>query len=174
VGGHLARREQHLHRHGVRDLPAEPHGRATEGEEPALGLEDPEHGALPRHPDVGRLEDLGPARDGPSLDRRDQRLAQVVVAQQGLPVQVRVLGHAVLVLFGVAAAHRLEVHAGAERPAGAGEDGAADVVVAVDLLPGVLHADQHRQAQRVLRLRTVHRHDGGRAVALERQVLSRH
>ena len=171
-GGHLPGGEQQLHGEGVRDLPAQPHRRTTERKQPPLGFEDAEDGALPRHPDIRGLQDLGPSGDGPALHRRDQRLAQVVVAQERLPVQVRVLCHAGLVPLGVTAAHGLEVHAGTEGPAGAGEDGAANFVVAVDLLPRILHADQHRQAQGVLRLRSVHGDDGGGALAFERQVLS--
>ena len=76
------------------------------------------------------------------------------------------------VLLGLIASHGFEIHAGAERAAGAGEDGATNVVVGVDLLPGVGHADEHGQAQGVLCLGSIHGHDGGGAIALKRQMLS--
>ena len=87
--------EQQLHGDRERDLPREAHRRPALREQTALGLEDPERGGLARDPDVGGLKDLAAARDRVALDRGDQRLRQVVVAQQRLPVEVRVGLHPV-------------------------------------------------------------------------------
>ena len=89
-GGHLAAGEEQLGGDRVRDLAAESHRRAAEREQAAADLGDAEDGALPRHPQVHRLQDLGAAGDGVALDRGDQRLARLEVAQQRLPVEVGV------------------------------------------------------------------------------------
>ena len=54
----------------------EAHRRAPEREEAPPGLEHAELGALPGHPDVGGLQDLGAPGHGPALDGGDQRLLQ--------------------------------------------------------------------------------------------------
>ena len=68
--------QQQVHGHRERDLAAQADGRAAEREQAPPGLEHAELGALAGHPDVGGLEDLGPAGHGPALHGGDQRLAQ--------------------------------------------------------------------------------------------------
>ena len=62
---------------------------------------------------------------------------------------------------------RLEVHAGAEVAAGAGEDADPQLVVLVEHLPGVGGTDEHRRAERVLGLGPVERDGEDVAVALD-------
>ena len=74
--------EQQIARHGVGDLADQPHRRAAHRVQAPLGLGDAELGALAGDADVGALQDLGAARDGRSLDGRDQRLGQPAALEQ--------------------------------------------------------------------------------------------
>ena len=65
---------------------------------------------------------------------------------------------------------RLEVHAGAEVAAGAGEDADPDRVVAVDPVPGLLHDRHHLAGEGVAGLGPVHRDDELVAVLLDEAV----
>jgi hypothetical protein len=164
--------EQHLQRVRPRDLPLEADRRAADREQPALHLEEPERGGLPRDPDVGPLEDLGTAGHAVALDRGDHGFARPVVPQHRLPVQIGVGLEAVPVLLALhpLAREGLEVHARAERAARAGEDDRADGVVRVGLDPAVVQADQHRQRERVLGLGPVEREHQCGAFALHGEV----
>ena len=66
--------------------------------------------------------------------------------------------------------HGLQVRAGAERAAGAGQDARPDARIVVDLVPGLLHDRHHRPAQRVARVRPVHRDDQHVAPQLDQGV----
>ena len=145
--------------------------RAAQREQAPAHLGHAEDGALPRDPQVHRLQDLGAAGHGVALDRGDERLARLEVAQQRLPVQVGVgvePGRPLVV--GVAGRHGLEVGAGAEVSARAGDDRDPDLRVLVDLHPGVVHPHEHLAGQRVAGLRAVEGDGGDVAVALEEQV----
>ena len=93
------------------------------------------------------------------------------MTQQGLPVQVGVGVEPVPVgvLLGPGR-EGLEVHPRAEVAAGAGEDRHPQVVVVLQLLPGVLHADQHLRRKGVLSLGPVHGEGEDVSVALDKQV----
>ena len=91
--------EQQVGGVGEGDLALEADGRAAEREQAPPDLGDAELGRLAGHPDLGGLEDLGAAGHAVALDRGDDRLRRAEVAQQRLPVQVGVLGHAGLVVL---------------------------------------------------------------------------
>jgi hypothetical protein len=132
---------------------------AADREQSAPDLEQAEGGGLGGDADVGALEHLGAARDAVPLDGGDDRLARAVVAQHRLPVQVGIGPEAVAVPLPRHAVpgEGLEVHPGAEAAARPREHDGADRVVGVGLGPAVVEADQHRQRERVLRLRPVER-----------------
>jgi hypothetical protein len=170
-GRHLPARQQHLGRDRERDLPTEPDRAPAQGEEAAAHLGDPEHRALPRHPELHRLQDLGAAGDGEALHGGDERLAGLEVAQQGAPVQIGVgVEPRRPLVVGVPGRHGLQVGPRAEVAAGAGDDRHADLGVLVDLDPGVVHPHEHLAGQRVAGLRAVEGDGGDVAVALEEQV----
>ena len=121
----------------VGDLPPQAHARAAERKEAAPRLGDAEDRVLGGDADVGALQDLGAAGDGVAFDRGDDRLHRPVVAQQRLPVDVGHLGHELHELVvDLAAAHRLQIGAGAEDVAAAGEDRDAQLGIVVEHAPG--------------------------------------
>ena len=67
-------------------------------------------------------------------------------------------------------AHRLQVGAGAEVAAGAGEDADPDLGVVVHPVPGLAHDREHLAGERVARLGPVHRDDQLVAVLLDEAV----
>ncbi len=75
---------------------------------------------------------------------------------------------------GLARAHRLQVGAGAEDVAAAGEDRDAQLGIVVEHAPGAVHAGQHAGAERVLRLGAVQRDGQHVAVAFEQAVVAIH
>src|SRR5207248_3747199 len=79
-----------------------------------------------RDDEVAGEDDLETERDGEALDGRDQRLV-------GWPLHDPA-GAAALDVRALATHERLEVHARAERPAGAGEDARPQLGVAVELV----------------------------------------
>ena len=94
--------------------------RAAGGEQADLDLGDAELGALRRHQEVAREGDLEAAGQGEPLDRGDQRLAEPLLQEAdeaGRRARRR---------------ERLEVHAGREAPAGAGEHAGAELLVGVE------------------------------------------
>jgi hypothetical protein len=164
--------EQDLGRQGVGDLSPQPHAGSAEGEEPAPGLGDAEDRVLRSHPDVGALEDLGATGHCVALDRRNDRLHRPVVSEKRLPVEVRHLGHQLLELFvPLAAAHGLEVGAGAEDVAATREDRDPQLGILVEQSPGAVHPCQHPTAQGVLRLRAVQGDGQYVAFALDQAML---
>jgi long-chain acyl-CoA synthetase len=76
--------EQQVAGQRVRDLPRQPHRRPAQREQPPARLRHAEPRALAGHPDVARLQDLGPARDSRPLHGRDQRLGQPPPLEQRL------------------------------------------------------------------------------------------
>ncbi len=100
---------------------------------------------------VAGQRDLHPARHGEPLDRCDQRLARTLLrdAREALLGEERQL-----------ALHEgLEVHAGAERPARAGEDPEPQLVGRVEVLYGICEALGHGAIDRVAGLGPVDRDD---------------
>ena len=78
-------------------------------------------------------------------------------------MEVGIVGEPLLPFVGLeAACERLEVHPCTEVPAGTRHDGHTNVGVAVDLQPGVVHADEHLARQGVALCRTVQRDDDDR------------
>src|SRR6185312_16344209 len=150
--------QQQIAGHGVGDLTDQPHRRAAHRVQAPFGFGDAELGALACDADVGALQDLGAARDGRSLNRRDQWLGQPTALEQRVDARRVVTA----VLEGVArrlGRRRLEVHARAEVAAGPGEDAAADLRIVVDAVPGLDHGREHLGGERVARLSTVRRQD---------------
>ncbi len=84
--------EQQVGGVGEGDLALEADGGPAEREQAPLHLGDAELGGVAGDPDLGGLEDLGAAGHAVALDGGDDRLRRAEVAQQRLPVQVRVLG----------------------------------------------------------------------------------
>ena len=141
------------------------------GNRPAPHLGHAEDGALARDPEVHGLEDLGAAGDGVALDGGDQRLAGLEVAQQRLPVQVRIGVEARRPLVvGMPGRHRLEVGTGAEVASGAGDDDDADLGIRVELRPRVAHPDEHLAGQGVAGLGSVEGDGDDVPVALDEQM----
>ena len=99
-----------------------------------------------------------PPGDRRALDRGDQRLGQPPALEQRLDHR-RVERAGPERVARVRGRHRLEVGASAEGAAGARQDAGPDARIGVNLVPGLLHDRHHRPAQRVARLRPVHRHD---------------
>ena len=125
--------EEDVGRHRVRDLALQAHrGTAHRVERPAR-LRHAEARALAGDADVGALQDLGATRDGDAFDRGDDRLRGPVRLEQPAVHEAGILLEARLFVdraVGVdVARHRAQVHARREVALGAGEDGAAEVVV---------------------------------------------
>ena len=98
----------------------------------ALDLGDAEAGVARGDDQVADERDLEAAGDGEALDRRDQRLRGGALRDPGEA--------AVPDVRALAGDERLQVHAGAERAAGAGEHADPQLVVAVELVERGGHA----------------------------------
>jgi hypothetical protein len=165
--------DQHLHRHGPRDLTGQTHRRPRHGEEPPLDLAHRDLGALGRHPHVERLEDLDAARVAVALHCGDDRRRRAEVLEEPLVDEGEVLADPLLelVLGGLArreGAHQaVEVGAGREVAAGAGHDRGAHVVLGVDHVPGVAQPAQHLGVEGVLLGRAVEGDGDDVAVTLD-------
>src|SRR5699024_390320 len=120
------------------DLAYQPHRRAAHRIQAPPCFGDTESGAFAGDPDIGALQYLGSAGDGGALHRGDQRLGQSAALEQRVDAG-RVVAAVFERLTRRLGGGRLEVHAGAEVSAGAGQDAAPDVVVAVDPVPGLDH-----------------------------------
>jgi hypothetical protein len=193
----VAAGQQQIGRHGVRDLAAQAHRRPSQRVDAPAHLRHAEAGARAGDADVGRLQDLGAARDRRALDRGDERLVQQESFEQRLDDPGRHLGDGQVRrvacvgavarggggasprpavrrlgerVAGGGLGHRGKVGAGAERPAGTGEDHDPHVRVGVGLVPRTGHAAHHLGRQCVAALGPVHRHDHHAAVALHEQV----
>src|SRR5690606_31404822 len=99
----------------------------------------------------------------------DQRLGEPATLEQRVDAR-EVPAAALEGVAGVLGGHGLEVGARAERATGAGEDGDADLGIAVDLVPGVAHDRHHLAGERVARLRAVHGHDEDMVALLDQAV----
>jgi len=159
--------EQQVGRYRVRDLPGQPDRRTAQREQPPPCLGDAEPRALPGHPDVARLQDLGAARDRRALHRGDQRLGQAAPLEQRLDHRQVQVTHS---RTGVVAGHGHQVRARAERPARPGQHADPDAGIGVGQVPGLAHHGHHRAGQRVARLRPVHRDDQHVPAALDEGV----
>ena len=118
--------ERQLHGHVVGDAPGESDQPAGDRHQRALDLGQPEASVARRRHQVAGQDDLEPQRHRVSLHGRDQRLARRSLDDpaRAAPLDVGALaGH-----------ERLQVHAGAERAAGAGDHPGAELVVAVQLV----------------------------------------
>ena len=147
-----------LHRQVVRDPARQAQQRAGGGHQPALDLGDAEAGVAGGDDEVARQRDLEAAGQRPALDGRDQRLARGPLGDAGeaAVADVRALaGH-----------ERLQVHARAERAAGAGEDAGAQRLVLVEPVERGGDPLGDGQVDRVARLRPVDRDDQDLAVGL--------
>ena len=149
--------EEHLGRHGVPDLAREPNGGPRHGKQSALDLGDAKDRALPRHPDVGALEDLGSPRPGVSLGRQDDRLRRPKGLQKGAeddprilpqPHDPRVVGDAAVQPTDLG-----QVHAGTEGGPPSRQDADPQLGVRVQTDPGVEQPAQDLGIGRVPLLR---------------------
>jgi hypothetical protein len=160
LGVHRIAGEQHLHRGAVADALRQAQDRAAAGDERALDLREPEPRPARRDDEVAGQRHLEAARHREALDRRDDRLARRLADDAGeaaLAQRHRLAGD-----------ERLEVHAGAEPLAGAGDDRDRHVVRAVEVVQGVRDALGHRPVDRVAGIGAVDR-DQQDAVAALRQ-----
>src|SRR4051812_33254864 len=148
-----------LHRGALRDAPRQTQERAAGGHERPLHLRDPELRRATGHDQVARERHLQPAGHGEPLDRRDQRLARRALrdSREAAVTHVR----------GLALHECLEVHAGAEPTAGAGEHPDTQAVVVVELLERGGDPFGQRAVHGVTGVRTVQRDDLDAAVALD-------
>ena len=160
LGVHRLRREEHLHRHADATGVDQAHQPAIAVVEPASSLEGAELGSLGRDPDVAGHRGLEPARQRPSVDRPDDRLSNPV-HPAGEPVEAELDGLAQIARARVDEVRRdvgLEVGAGAERLARAGEDRDVHRVVVAEVRPRLDHQAMDVRVDRVPRLRAVDRH----------------
>ena len=111
--------------------------------------------------------ELEPAGDGRALDGGDHRLAEAQAGRSHRPRSVVVDRPA------VAGRQRLEVGAGAEGAAGAGEHGDGDSVVGVERGEGVEQLGGGRGVDGVAPRRPVDRDDADRSTVLDRRFMPR-
>ncbi|OLT31195.1 hypothetical protein BJF84_04160 [Rhodococcus sp. CUA-806] len=157
-GANVPAGQQDVGGDGVRNLADQSHGRPAERKEAPLGLGDTEFGALAGNSNVGALQNLGSTRDGWSFDGCDQGLGEPAALEQRLDLRhVPAAGAEAVARMG--GRHGFEIGSGAERATRAGEDGHADVGIAVDPVPGVAHDRHHLARQGVACFGPVHRHD---------------
>src|SRR5262249_24208082 len=150
---------------------AEPHGRARHREEAALHLGDAEHRALTGDADVGSLEDFRPTRTREAFGGEDHGLGGPIGLEPGAVDDRQVVRQPLPPLVVGLAARELpdlrEVHARARRVAPAGEDGDAQLVVAIELVPGVVETAHHLAVDGVALLGTVQSDDEDVSVLLD-------
>lgn len=111
------------------------------GDQPALGLRQPELGVPRRDDHVAGQGHLAAAGERVALDGGDQRLGRRALGDAGEP--------AALDGGVVAGQEALEVHPGAERPARAGEDADGQVLAGVELVDGRRDPLRHLAVDRV-------------------------
>ena len=157
--------EQELHCLRPRDLPGQAHGRTAAREQPALRLHDRELRLRARDPDVDAAEHLHAARGAEPVHRGDHRLVERPVAQHRARAVVEAvavdLGEAfvgdLLLELGDLRDVALEVRAGEERVADAGDDRDPRVVVGGEPLPRFAQQLEVLHVARVAGFRTVDR-----------------
>ena len=157
--------EQELHRLGPRNLARQPHRRSATREQSPLRFHDRELGLRARDADVDSAEHLHTAGGAEPVDGRDDRFVERPVAQHGAGAVVEAvpvdLGEPLLRdlllelrdLGDVA----LEVGAGEERVADAGDDRDPRVVVGVETLPRFAEQLEVLHVGRVARFGTIDR-----------------
>jgi hypothetical protein len=118
-GGVSPCRQQHFESIRVPNLTLQSNGASTYWEKSTLCFEHSKRRAFASHTEMGRLQNLGSAGYGVSLNRSDEWLAQAVVAQQCLPMKIGISGPALLigVRARVIVSAGFEVHSSAERAA---------------------------------------------------------
>ena len=133
--------------------------------EAAPGLERAELGAIRGDADVGRHGELEAARQRPAVDGSDHRLGEAMVAaRQPAEAELGPVGQHLRGRADVFGDVVLEVHAGAEGIARAGDDHHVDAVVVRQFLPGLAQRQMHLLVDGVLGLGTVQA-QGGNAFA---------
>ena len=133
----------------------QPLGAAGTGQNAELHLRQPQTGASRRDPQVARQREFEAAAERRTVHRRDRRLADLLERDDHF-LQDRMFRR--LAEFG-------DVGAGAERPAGAGENDRFDRGVGLGGGQGIEQARAHGMAERV-HWRIVDRDDGDVAVTL--------
>ena len=137
--------EEELHRRREGDLAREAHGGAAAGEQAPLGLHHAEGGPLGGDADVDAAEHLHAAGHAGPVDRRDDRLVELEVAQHGVGAVaqlaavdlVDLAGRDLLLQLGDLRDVGLEVGAGHEVAVDAGDDRHPVVGVVAEAPPGV-------------------------------------
>ena len=135
--------QQELHRLRERDLARQAHGSATAREQPTLGLHHRELSFRARDTDVDATQHLHSTCGTEAVDGRDDRLPDLRPPQHGLravvePVAVDLAQPFLLDAlgdFGDLGDVRLEIRAGEERVADAGDDRDPRPLVLVEALP---------------------------------------
>ena len=168
-------RQQHLERHAGPAGVDQPHDPAVAVVVAAARLERAELRPLGGDPDVARERGLEPAGERPAVDGRDRRLGDAVQPAGSPPSPVgdvvahlarrRVLDHRRDV--------GLQVGAGAEGVAGAGQDRDVDRVVVAEVLPGLPQQLVRLRVDRVLRLGPVDRQVGDPVALLGQELRHR-
>src|SRR3954447_1381655 len=147
LGGDGLAGQRQLHRDRGGEAAWELTERSTRRHQASLRLGDAELRALGGDDQVAGQRDLQPAGDGEALDRGDQRFLRGLLHDPG---------EATLACPGpLAGGERLQVHAGAEALALAGDDADAELVGRVELVESVGHSLGHREIDGVPRIRPV-------------------
>src|SRR5215218_152557 len=147
LGGNRVPGQCHLHGDVERDATRQAQQCAAGGDETALDLRDAQLGLARGDDQVTRQCDLEPAGDGEALDRGDQRLVGRALRDAGEAPPLDV--------WALAAHERLEVHAGAEALARAGDHADLELPVAIELLERRRDALRKRGVYRVARVGSV-------------------
>ena len=149
LGGDRVAGDRELHRDVARQHPREPEQPARARDQRALDLGDAEGGGGRGDDEVARADQLAAARQRGPVDGGDQRLAAIEAGDAAEPAG---LGDQA---GDVAGGDLLEVGAGAEHRAAAGDDPGPQLRVALEAFDRLLQARGHHAIDRVARLRTV-------------------
>ena len=147
------------------DQPRQPDGAEIDQRHPEPAAEDAEGGVLGDHAHVGPQRQLHAAGHRKAFHRRDHRLCQ---SQPARPHRRdRIVAADLALLVGIARRHRLEVGAGAEIAAGAGEHRDRRLGVGVEGQEGIEQFSRGGAVDGVAAMRPIDGDDGHRSVAFD-------
>ena len=152
-------RKQHLRCDRIGNLSTQAHGGTSHRKQTALNFCHAEHGTLPGDPDIGSLENLGSARAGKSLGRKNHRLGRSIGLQPTSHHDVGLAHHAFHpFIAGLARAELRDlrkVHPRTEGVALACQDRDAEFGVFVESNPGVVESTHHFRVDAILLFRPI-------------------
>ena len=157
-GMHGTAGEDQVQRAPLTDQARQAHAAAIDQRDAEAPAEHPEHRIRRHHPQVGEQRQLEPAGHRVAFDGGDQRLAQLHPARPHRAVALRLQAVAAFAAFG----HGVQVGAGTEGPAAAGEDRDACLRVLLELTQRGAQRVGGGAVDRVARLRPVEGDDGYR------------